>query len=167
MINIFADIHSRWSCVKQTTFYSYDWLLRVILEFVDSPLVQYLKPMTAKRRQTKYQKMISRPLLDANRNLCPQKLVRHPQSGEALTMSRLYQSHVVAARGGSSKSADQGARCDPSGDRGTSPSCKTETQKGEMSSLLRTFSFGRMADRAYHLFQISSCASDGESDHEI
>ena len=167
LLRSFAEILARWSCVKHDNFYSYDWLLRVLLEYVDSPLVVYLKPMTAKRRQTKYKRMLSTPLLNVHRNACPQSLIRHPQSGEALIMTPLYQSHVVLGRGGSSKSADQGARCGPSEDRGTSPSCKTEKPRGEMSSLFQTFSCGHMADQVYHLFRKGSGASVGGSGRGI
>ena len=39
-------------------FFSYDWLLRLFLEEMKSPLVCYLKKPTNKRREQKYRKML-------------------------------------------------------------------------------------------------------------
>ena len=52
----FKLIKSLWGI--REGFFSYDWLLRKFLEEMKSPLVQYLKKPTNRRRERKYTKMM-------------------------------------------------------------------------------------------------------------
>ena len=52
----FRDIKARWG--GREGFFSYDWLVRMFLEEMESPLVCYLKKPTNKRREQRYRKML-------------------------------------------------------------------------------------------------------------
>ena len=52
----FVDVKARWG--MKDGFFSYDWLLRLFLEEMKSPLVCYLKKPTNRRREQKYRKML-------------------------------------------------------------------------------------------------------------
>ena len=56
--NKFRNIHRRWSSCSKS-FFSYDWLLRMFLTEMESPLLKFLKPKTSKRRSKKYEVMLS------------------------------------------------------------------------------------------------------------
>ena len=59
LIRQFNVLHQKWGRLKQVNkpWFSYDWLLRKFLEAMNHPLVAYLKPPTAKRREEKYQNL--------------------------------------------------------------------------------------------------------------
>jgi len=55
LLRKFKDIHCSWRAhTPNEAFFSYDFLLRYLLEEVNSPLVVYCKPPTNKRRRKKY-----------------------------------------------------------------------------------------------------------------
>ena len=55
LLRQFEFLHNAWSAsFSDKHFFSYDWLLRHFLEHMKSPLVDYLKPATSKRRAKKY-----------------------------------------------------------------------------------------------------------------
>ena len=59
LIRRFAIVYSEWSKSFHEKFFSYDWLMRVFLEEINSPLLVYLKPKTSKRRGKRYKKMLN------------------------------------------------------------------------------------------------------------
>jgi hypothetical protein len=55
----FRAIHSTWKAqTPNEPFFSYDYLLRYLLNEVHSPLIIYCKPPTSKRRRIKYEKRL-------------------------------------------------------------------------------------------------------------
>ena len=66
----FQQIHADWRAAELPTFFSYDWLIRYLLQKTNSPLLVYLKPKTSKRRAKKYSVMITQ-LLARDRKCCP------------------------------------------------------------------------------------------------
>jgi len=55
LLDNFDFLHNRWLLLKPSgSFFSYDWLIRQLLEESDSPLLIYLKPRTCKKRHLKY-----------------------------------------------------------------------------------------------------------------
>ena len=63
----FTRVHSDWGRNSENKFYSYDWLIRVFLEEINSPLLVYLKPKTSKRREKRYIEMFKRSRIDDRR----------------------------------------------------------------------------------------------------
>lgn len=60
LVKSFSEIYSMWCIYDGKTFFSYDWILRYLLEKRKSPLVVYLKPRTCKKRNEKYLAKIKR-----------------------------------------------------------------------------------------------------------
>jgi len=54
----FKTVHQLWAFSGQQGFFSYDFLLRLFIERLDSPLVVYLKPPTNRRRHAMYTKKL-------------------------------------------------------------------------------------------------------------
>ena len=60
ILDKFRKIHSAWSAFRiEQQFFSYDYLLRHLLDELKSPLVIYCKPQTNKRRRSKYKKKLN------------------------------------------------------------------------------------------------------------
>ena len=80
----FRKIHSDWcryTAPENTNFFSYDFLLRHILEDIHSPLTIYCKPPTSKRRKKKY--LIKLALIQAHssdRRCCCGPVRHHSQN---------------------------------------------------------------------------------------
>ena len=55
LIDRFHVIHHQWILSGEESFFSYDYLLRIMLEEMRCPLLIYLKPKTNRRRMRKYQ----------------------------------------------------------------------------------------------------------------
>ena len=55
----FRDIFHRWRYSTTDTFFSYLWLLRHLLEGMDSKYVKYLKPRTCQLRHDKYLNLLA------------------------------------------------------------------------------------------------------------
>ena len=58
LLRQFDTIYIPWSLSGLTRFISYDYLMRRFLEAMNSPLLQYCKPRTCKRRLLKYAELI-------------------------------------------------------------------------------------------------------------
>ena len=55
----FVDILMAWTAQNLNTFFSYDYLLRYILDEIKSPLIVYCKAATSKKRLQKYDDMLA------------------------------------------------------------------------------------------------------------
>ena len=54
LLHKFDDLYIKWVQMNDSSFFSYDWILRFFLEAEHSPLVAYLKPKTCRKRDSKY-----------------------------------------------------------------------------------------------------------------
>ena len=81
LIKTFQNLHDKWSscCADEPSFFSYDWLIRVFLEQIKSPLIVYLKPATSKRRHDKYTALLKR-VQDDDRTCCRKNATIHFQN---------------------------------------------------------------------------------------
>ena len=66
LMSMFEHVHSAWSGMNLTSFFSYSWLLRKFLSKVDSPLLVYLKPPTCSSRHSVYEKKLLTLFRNAN-----------------------------------------------------------------------------------------------------
>ena len=76
LLHRFDFVFSLWSRHSNGSFFSYDWLIRLFLEEIDSPLIQYLKPKTCRTRNEKYLKNIKQ-FLNNDKIHCYAKLANH------------------------------------------------------------------------------------------
>ena len=60
LVDMFKCLNGKWKMLDESSFFSYCWLLRYLLEQIESPLVVYLKPPTCKRRSQKYLTFLDR-----------------------------------------------------------------------------------------------------------
>ena len=60
LVDMFRFLNSKWKMLDESSFFSYCWLLRYLLEKINSPLLVYLKPPTCRRRSQKYLRFLDK-----------------------------------------------------------------------------------------------------------
>ena len=58
MLTSFKTIHDAWNFSTHETFFSYTWLIRFLLERINSKFIIYLKAPTSTKRHEKYQQLL-------------------------------------------------------------------------------------------------------------
>ena len=96
----FRSIHAAWRRHRsQQQFFSYDYLLRHLLDELKSPLVVYCKPQTNKRRRLKYEKKLNLiRVQSADRMSNHTPVVSHSHYVSMQPSIRLYRQCVAEGR---------------------------------------------------------------------
>ena len=58
LFSTFSKIHSAWNFSSHPSFFSYTWLIRFLLERINSEYIVFLKPPTSTKRHEKYNTLL-------------------------------------------------------------------------------------------------------------
>ena len=76
----FNVVHQRWAFSGETSFFSYDFLIRLFLEELESPLVVYLKAPTNRRRHMMYIRKLTTLSQNGSKMCCQKTAESHSRS---------------------------------------------------------------------------------------